>query len=390
MSSGTRSFGDNSTPFLQQKTWSGGDTPYAKRMKGEFDINSYNMSNRLCRQTPKGPVKHIGLGTTTQYTIRQVFRPATSGSATYVPIAVHLADILGKWKQTDLSLGVSLAEGGESLSMVSDRLLSIASAARSIRKGDLGGALRHLGPVPRGKRKRAAMKLQRKDTSGAFLELHLGWEPLVKDIYEGCNIPDLKPIGRKIQSKRQLGTPASLTMTVPEGMGFTTVRENICQSRLVMHVENNPTFSQRFGLNNPYAIAWELVPFSFVVDYFLPIGDTISALEAISSIKRKWVLLKRFERYSISVNIPAGSKLSAKGWQFMYNARQDESYLNYSRSIPNLSLPNVVFGSAQVRLPSSVMRMATMAALAHQQLESLSPRRGRKFPTFTFSDYNFK
>jgi hypothetical protein len=34
------------------------------------------------------------------------------------------------------------------------------------------------------------------------------------------------------------------------------------------------------GLTNPVSVAWELVPFSFVVDWFVPVGNTLSALSA--------------------------------------------------------------------------------------------------------------
>lgn len=36
----------------------------------------------------------------------------------------------------------------------------------------------------------------------------------------------------------------------------------------------------RFGLLNPLEVIWELVPLSFVADWFLPIGDYLSALDA--------------------------------------------------------------------------------------------------------------
>jgi hypothetical protein len=35
------------------------------------------------------------------------------------------------------------------------------------------------------------------------------------------------------------------------------------------------------GLTNPALVAWELVPFSFVVDWALPIGDWLSSLDAM-------------------------------------------------------------------------------------------------------------
>lgn len=34
------------------------------------------------------------------------------------------------------------------------------------------------------------------------------------------------------------------------------------------------------GLTNPASVAWELVPFSFVVDWFAPVGDWLNALDA--------------------------------------------------------------------------------------------------------------
>jgi hypothetical protein len=52
-----------------------------------------------------------------------------------------------------------------------------------------------------------------------------------------------------------------------------------------------------FGLTNPLTVAWELVPFSFVADWFLPIGQALQDLTATSDlvwaggfINRKYVL----------------------------------------------------------------------------------------------------
>jgi hypothetical protein len=39
------------------------------------------------------------------------------------------------------------------------------------------------------------------------------------------------------------------------------------------------TLSQT-GFTNPVSLAWELLPFSFVADWFIPIGDFLEALEA--------------------------------------------------------------------------------------------------------------
>lgn len=36
----------------------------------------------------------------------------------------------------------------------------------------------------------------------------------------------------------------------------------------------------KLGLANPAEVVWELVPFSFVLDWFLPVGDWLSTLDA--------------------------------------------------------------------------------------------------------------
>jgi hypothetical protein len=41
----------------------------------------------------------------------------------------------------------------------------------------------------------------------------------------------------------------------------------------------NAILSQILGLNVPLQLAWELVPFSFVIDWFYPVGDLISRVE---------------------------------------------------------------------------------------------------------------
>lgn len=64
--------------------------------------------------------------------------------------------------------------------------------------------------------------------------------------------------------------------------------------------------AQVLGLNVPLQLAWDLVPFSFVVDWFLPIGKTISRIEpkrALGSLAKRitfadtWYSLQGEERY---------------------------------------------------------------------------------------------
>lgn len=377
MSNGSIQFGSKiGSTFFSFRNWNGEDTPANLRQLGRFNKNNaYSVDKSAGKQSPPGKTYHQGMFLTQTLYVRTLVDFVRPGPPSYASIATHLADVLQKWKATDLQLGVSLAEGKESLEMTGYRLLSLARGARSLRKGDLGGALREFGPVPRGHRIRAASALHHKDFSRAFLELHLGWSPLIRDIYEGCNIKDPKPIGTKIKSKRRLGTlpKGKVKPSSPDYGRYFTAKEHICQSRIVCSARNKPTFYQRFGLNNPASIAWELVPFSFVVDYFLPIGDVIAAMEASSVIEYEYLLLQMFERYYATLNIPAGASIAPSSYKFLYNATASEERLIYQRSRPNTSWPAIIANSIEVSLPTSIWRLGTMAALAHQQLNLLDP-----------------
>lgn len=396
MSQGSIQFGNrNWDPFHSLRSWSGEDTPASLRAKGQFNKNNaYSMDKLSMRQSPPGSVYHQGMFQWQTQAIRNLVDFVRPGAPSFVPIAVHLSDVLEKWKSTELNLGVTLGEGKESLEMVGSRLLSIARGARSLRKGDLGGALRQFAPVPRGDRVRAATALNQKDPSRAFLELHLGWSPLISDIYEGLNIPEPRPIGQKIKSKRRLGTlpRGQITVSNPDYLRFFTVKDHICQSRIVCAARNKPSWYQRFGLTNPAAIAWELVPLSFVVDYFLPIGDTIAALEAVAVIEYEYLLLQSFERYYCSMSVPAGTPISPYGFKYFYNATSHEERLIYQRSRPNVSFPAIIADSVNVSVPTSIWKVGTMAALAHQQLGFLDPDADvasrRKFATIKSANHN--
>jgi hypothetical protein len=49
----------------------------------------------------------------------------------------------------------------------------------------------------------------------------------------------------------------------------------------------NPEFVrlQQMGLTNPLEVAWELIPFSFVADWFISVGDWLRGLTALHGLR---------------------------------------------------------------------------------------------------------
>lgn len=124
-----------------------------------------------------------------------------------------------------------------------------------------------------------------------YLEYVYGWKPLMQDIHglidlakeQGGSPLLLHAVGR---SKRN---NTSGPVTYNDSTGFRVIKTS------GMEVEYKGSTSiwarvdpdakglrmlNSLGLANPLSLAWELLPWSFVVDWALPIGSTLAALTA--------------------------------------------------------------------------------------------------------------
>jgi hypothetical protein len=62
-----------------------------------------------------------------------------------------------------------------------------------------------------------------------------------------------------------------------------TKESTTTSKRAICYVDLDPETSP-FTYGNPAELAWEVIPFSFVVDWAIPIGDTLSALDALRGV----------------------------------------------------------------------------------------------------------
>lgn len=86
-----------------------------------------------------------------------------------------------------------------------------------------------------------------------------------------------------------------------------------------------------FGLVNPLEVAWELTPYSFVVDWFLPIGDAFSSLDATYGLS--------FSRgYSTSKTVNVYQRGSYKQTVTQYSREKLETFPSFTAIFsPDLS-----------------------------------------------------
>lgn len=114
-----------------------------------------------------------------------------------------------------------------------------------------------------------------KNWNKTFLEFHFGWIPLATDIYNTVETLFESPPGLPVRVR--VSTPWNVAPN--HKVQYNDVQDAVFGvgiSGLVTVNNPNLLLLNRLGLLNPAALAWELVPYSFVIDWFANINTVIS------------------------------------------------------------------------------------------------------------------
>lgn len=194
------------------------------------------------------------------------------------------------------SLGIAVAEGKEALGMIEKRSLQLARFSRALAQGKFGVAASHLGvrvytsQVNRMTRRR--LRYGAKAFADNYLEFHFGWSPLMSDIHDSMEALS-KPyrpheVSARVRGKIDAGSFYSKETTISSSITErATYRTNIqdITLRCDMQVQNpNLALAEQMGLINPATILWEKIPFSFVVDWFVNVGDFLGQFTDFSGL----------------------------------------------------------------------------------------------------------
>jgi hypothetical protein len=210
---------------------------------------------------------------------------------------------LKRLKDSNVNVAVSFAERGRTADMLTESVSRLRKGVKAARRLDPGGISDALGLTkkirnsPRGRRKpRKELSSRDPRVQDLWLEYQYGWLPLLSDS-EGLiselarndlENPDryrCTVIGKEIE-RSQVETVVKNCTCMSSNLITFDFRERMrlvhkCKVRLDFSLAN-PALAQAaaMGLTNPLEVAWELVPFSFVADWFIPIGSYLSALDA--------------------------------------------------------------------------------------------------------------
>lgn len=226
------------------------------------------------------------------------FDEAVSESAARQTLSTSAALVAARnrLKDTKVNLGVAFAERKATAMTVGDTATRIARSVHMLRRGLFRNAARELGI-----RYNDIGKPKGSNWTNHWLQLQYGWKPLLSDIYGSCDALSKRDSGdfrvTAKASRRDTDswsvTRSPLGATYPTGNfdASTTVarRTRGVFVRIDALPQNDLKMSlTSLGLTNPLLVAWEVVPYSFVVDWFLPVGSWLESLDALCGYGPAW------------------------------------------------------------------------------------------------------
>lgn len=193
----------------------------------------------------------------------------------------------------DWSIGQSLGEMPETLQFLGEQVKLLTSLFRAIKSADIGKITRAIRSAERRRFERRIAKewlkkhgytTGKKAAKDNYLSYQFAWLPLMSDIYntvkyisEGLATPGVfSAVARGLDPL----PPPSLKYGITGVNGYWRSKRGV-ECSVAYSVANSSLYNlERFGLLDPLAVAWELVPMSFVVDWFIPIGNFIDGITA--------------------------------------------------------------------------------------------------------------
>lgn len=260
--------------------WSKPDTQHRKRPLRVTDFSSLTPYGGHYEETLfKAPLNHVAdLGYLKMRLIDYDSTAyATVGSPGPPPAPDWQTALRLAIKDQKVNLANALAEAGQTNRMFFDNAKAIADSFRALRRGDTRKAFKALGAQPRQLRGTVANR---------WLELRYGWLPLLSDLHG--SVQELqtafnRPFYRKVQVRKVAENRLVREGTrLPGNPGVATSSDDSYKTvtKVVAYVRGNPPVETRLGFTNPLGVAWELLPYSFVVDWFIPIGNWLNAMDA--------------------------------------------------------------------------------------------------------------
>lgn len=299
-----------------------------------------------------------------------------TGAGTMRSIAAN--KLSKKLNNRDIDLGVALGEARETAHFIQGAMLSAFVAAKRARRGDLSGVLNALGlsssPDPRLQRFRDVPD----KIAGAWLGYSFGVRPLLADVFGACKALEKRherPFVKSYRSSHTEEISVLLNSSVNEAANWPGYDPDIrilfkgwhrAHRKVSFEIENEFLYTlSGLGLTNPLATAYQLMTLSFVLDWFIPIGDWVNGIvppQGITNVRGTSTWYGRCEVEGALRHSPLNWPLKGKIQETPFKAKEVWKERVQAHAIPTFSLVGADFTLSKEQVMSGISLLWTFGA----------------------------
>lgn len=264
---------------------------------------------------------------------------------------------------SDFHLGNFLGESHQALRLIADSATKIARSLKRLKRGNFMGATRALfgsrlsdweirarkrefyhrirKPMPPLRKLTVADVATDAQVSSYWLELQYGWLPLLKDAQGAAEMLAHHlntPLQLKVRVSRNAGGVPGKTEHAPYFIAnVRPVKIWITSRTSLIAILKEKDVAQLSGLTDYASVAWEVMPWSFVIDWFIPIGNWLGARGVSQGLTGTFVsshiYREEYRTFDPTVRMsPGGYSVSSPSYFYREG--------NFARSVSNtLSVP---------------------------------------------------
>lgn len=260
-----------------------------------------------------------------------------------------------KVNQATLEGGLNLAEFGKTADFVSGAMVKTARALKAARRGNVKDVWNSL----------TGGKPLVDAVSDGWLAFTYAFKPLASDVATSVRLLEeglyLSPY-KWVRTSRSRELRASSVYRTESTRKHKTLVGQVRYGGGIQYRVDQPVVAtlSALGLTDPLTVAWELVPFSFVVDWFVPVNEYLAQVgppKGISFVKGyttvKGIGTCNWSHWARSFPDPPGWHITCRTEELYKNRRALSTF-----PVPGVVLPELSLSKSQLASGMALLQQA--------------------------------
>jgi len=207
-----------------------------------------------------------------------------------------LGKLASKVRAHDFNAGIFLGTGHQTVALIGDAVQKTRHGLLALHAGmgveTIVNALNGARGRTTGRGKPLPHLSEHRDVelSRRWLEASYGWMPLFSDVYAAgealaAHVSEVYQKQFRVRSRR-------ITTGVNDTVNTLGSAKRVYRQQLIYRFKSETDFPSEFvrlGLTDPFSVAWELVPWSFAIDWFIPFGQMLECAAIIPKLSGTFV-----------------------------------------------------------------------------------------------------